>query len=73
MISAELPRVGEDDKIRELLRKYNTYRHSAYFRRNKKCLFGYESMEVLPSTTIDMTLNRVMYRRIMNNDFKVVT
>ena len=43
IIKAELPRPGEDDELRALVKTFNMHRHSPYFRRrsgDNSCRFG---------------------------------
>ena len=69
IISAELPRPGEDDELRALVLKHNKHRHSAYC---GNCKFNYNTNVVTPETYIDETTNRVVYRRREEEDLMIV-
>ena len=74
IISAELPRPGQENELRALVKKYNMHRHFPYCKRNGgTCRFGYDDNVIVPNTTIDPTPNRVEYRRRQAEDLRVVT
>ena len=72
IISAELPRLGQDNELRALVKKYNMHRHSPYCKRNGgTCRFGYDANVIFLNTTIEPTSNRVEYLRRQAEDLRV--
>ena len=72
IICAELPRPGQDDELRELVKKLNTHRHSPYCMRDGLCRFGYNAEQLVPEIYLDPTMNKVVYRRREQEDLRVV-
>ena len=72
IISAKLPRLGEDYELRELVLPFNKHRHSPHCLRNGHCRFEYHDHEITPETYINEARNRVVYRRRKKEDVKVM-
>ena len=61
LISAELPRPGENDELRRLIKKFMVHRDSPYCRR-----------PIIPPTHLDKSVKKVVYRRSEQEDLNVV-
>ena len=75
MISAELPRSESSRELRELVKRFNIHRYSAYCRGRTstgRCRFGYDENIISQETTIDAITSRAVYHRRRQEDLKVV-
>lgn len=65
IITAGLPRPGENDELRALVKRFDMHRHPQYCRgrtSNRRCRFGYYENTTREATFLGEVTNRVVYR-----------